>query len=395
MDLIGELLHASLLTEIGDQEDRVTRVREAAAELATTLSRDALACVPGAIIAAVDEASLVSSTTMQLADQALTAKWETFHNAFPDVPAEILRATLLAAVAQAAASDPRITTAGWYVLRSATERLGTARWTAVLDGLTAEWNETASATIDDTWSPPAAIATVRMPSIAKFEDKRIPLTNSTARKEAARIEEAGGNYSTFATELQAIYTKHVDTLVGAAEVLAGTAQQRSIDALRSFANELGSRLRETLAAQEAVVESIRLRSDLLWWYETQFSPTMQLPYEKLQPPELPIVAALDLHRLMPEVAPLAAEHLLAVVVSTLTPGQELTLEDLASASAAERLPAADTIPPGTVLAALRVGEATPLWAPQAKVAPATAAVLLFRDLQVRRLLGRSAGLHED
>lgn len=395
MDLIGELLHASLLTEIGDQEDRVTRVREAAAALATNLSSDLLMHVPSAIISAVDEATPVSATMMRLADQSLTAQWETFHNAFPEVPAEILRAILLSAVTTAATAAPQIKSAGWYVLRSVTERLGTARWTTVVSRLAAEWNDAASATIEAMWSPPSPATTVRMPSIAKFEEKTIPLRNSTARKEAARIEEVGGNYTTFASELQSTYTQQIESLVGASEILAATAHQRSIEAVRTFAHELGGRLRDTLAAQEAVVESIRLRSELLWWYQTRFSPIMQVPYAELDAHDLPIVAAADLHQLMSKVAPLAAEHILSEVVSTLTSEEEITLEDLASSAAAERLPTAASTSPGTVLAAVRAAARSPLLAPGTKLEPAAAAVLLFRDLQTLRLLGGSTELPEE
>lgn len=383
MDVIGDLLRAGLLTQIGDNEDRVTMVRSASTSLAERFGSDLRRLVPDALVAGVDETTAVRSEAMKLADESLLAEWATCRNVFPEPPAEILRAMLVGAVATAAERDSGVLAAGWYSLRSAVELLPASRWAEPLSTVAATWDDIVWDSIAEAWSPVSASSKIRMPTVAKFEDDRIGV-NSAARDQAQAFVVAG-NYNQFASNMNASYVDHVDELLSASERLAATAHKRSLDALRTFASELGTKLRDALAMHERSIDSMRLRSDLIWWHQTGFSPSKRIGYSTLGTADAPLVAAIDLHELMPPVAPLAAEHLLSELVSQATGNPELTLDELSAADSARLLPEVDASTPPLLLGAVVDRHKTPLLARDKKVTAGRFAVLLFRELQAVRL----------
>lgn len=388
MDVIGDLLRVGLLTQIGDYEDRVTMLRSGSTSLATRFGSDLRPLVREALVAGVDETTPVDSETMKAADEALLAAWATCRNVFPEPPAEILRAMLVGAVAMAAEDNSDVLTAGWYSLRSAVELLPSSRWAGPLSALAAMWDDIVWDHVAAAWSPVSASSKVRMPAVPKVEEDRIAV-ESTARNQAQTFVDAG-NYNQFASVMQASYVDHVNSLLSAAELLAATAQKRSVEALRSFAGELGTKLRDALVTHERSIDSMRLRSDLIWWQQAAFSPSKRVGYSTLNPVEAVIVTAIDLHKLMPPVAPLAAEHMLSELVSQATGNAEVTLEELSTADAVGLLPEvqASTLP--TLLEAVIAGNETPLVARDHEFKAGRLAVLLFRELQAMRLT-RAAG----
>ncbi|GCD20170.1 hypothetical protein CTKZ_17320 [Cellulomonas algicola] len=384
MDLIGELLQRRLLTEIGEGEERLTMVRGAALSLSKRFEGDLRSLVPHAVVAAVDEDCGAESDPLAQAYQELAAQWETVRNAFDEPPLSLLRAITLAAVATAAENDSNVLAAGWYSLRTALEELPVGSWAEPLSDLAKTWDDAVWKRVEGAWSPVSVSSKVTMPSVSKFDDDRIKVSAAALREEAANFV-SSGNWNTFASTLMSGYTAHVDSLVSVSEVAAAAALRRSNEDLRAFAGELGRKLREILAAQENAIESTRLRGELLWWQRTAFSPTRRVGYSDLKPAEVTVVAAYDLHLLMPEVAPLAAEHLLSGVVTEASGNAEISIEGLAPA--AGNLPAGSEHTPALVLDAAQSEARTQLLARESEIKAGRAAVLLFRDLQARRLSG--------
>jgi hypothetical protein len=239
--------------------------------------------------------------------------------------------------------------------------------------------------VEASWSPVSVSSKVTMPSVSKFDDVRITVpAAATAREEAASFV-ASGNWQTFASAMMTGYAAHVEALASASEGAAAEALRQSNEDLRTFAGELGKKLRDILAAQERAIESTRLRGELLWWQRTAFSPTRRVAYSDLEPAEVPVIAAYDLHLLMPEVAPLAAEHLLSGVVAKASGNAKVSIDDLSGA--ADSLPSGSGHTPALVLDAAQSDANTQLLARSKDVKAGRAAVLLFRDLQARRLSG--------
>jgi hypothetical protein len=382
VDLIGELLRSSLLTELGDDEDRVGRVRSAVKDLTAEFLSGSRALVPYAVIAAIDESIPADAAPLALAERALLDSWVTFRNAFPGRPTEILRAVALAAVADVADGDDSLRHAAWYALRTAIECLPAGRWDVPVTGLAAHLDELVRRNIANVWSPATVPNRLRMPTILKVDDKRIPV-NTPLRNRAEELEGAA-NYNVFAQQLQGEFAKHVDQLVGVSEILSAEAYKRSVAQLRDFAAGLGSRLRDALAAQDQAMEAVRLRSELLWWRQTAFSPRISRSYADLDPADVAIVAAVDLHEMVPPIAPVAVEHLLTSLVNTATSTADLAVEALRDAEHSRSLPATDHTP-AMLIDAVGNGTETRVVPHGQSVTVSRAAVLIFRDLQARRL----------
>ncbi|WP_194822195.1 GTPase-associated system all-helical protein GASH [Micromonospora sp. S-DT3-3-22] len=383
MDVIRGLLRSSLLTELGDDEDRVGRVRGAAQDLAAQFAGELRTLVPYAVVAAIDELVPATAAPLAAAENALLERWETFRNAFPGQPTEILRAVALAAVADVVDNDDAMRQAAWYALRTATECLPAGRWANPVTDLAAEWEGKVRSSITGIWSPAPAPSRLRMPTIPKAEDEKIPI-DTPLRNRASELEDAA-SYNVFAQQLQGEFAEHVEQVIGVSEVLAAEAHRRSVTQLKDFATGLGARLREALAAQEQTMEAVWLRSELLWWRETIFSTRLSRSYADLDPADVAIAAAVDLHNIVPLIAPLAVEHLLADLVHDAAGSAEVTVAALAAAGQVDALPGSANIAPATLVDAVCGGTQTPL-VPSGQTLPAgRAAVLLFRDLQARRL----------
>lgn len=383
MDIIGGLLRASLLMELGDDQDRVRRVRSAAHDVGAELAGKSRALVPYAVTAAVDESTPAAATPLAAAERALLSRWETFRNAFPGPPTEILRAVTLAAVAEVVEADDALRQAAWYALRTVTECLPAGRWHAPVADLGSGWEPAIRGSIAAVWSPTTAANRLRMPTISKIEDERIPI-DTPLRSRAQELEDAQ-NYSTFAEELQGEFVNHVEEVISVSEVLAAEAYKRSVAQLKDFAMGLGARLREALAAQDKTMEAMRQRSELLWWRQTAFSARLSCAYADFRPADVAIAAAVDLHDIVPSIAPLAVEHLLADLVLEAAGAVEVTVAALAAADQANALPDAVEAEPPTLIDAVRDGKETPLVPSGKTLTAARAAVLIFRDLQARRL----------
>jgi hypothetical protein len=333
-------------------------------------------------MAGVDESSSGSVEPLIAADKALSAEWSTYRNAFTEPPVEILRAMLVAAVSSAAEKDSDLLAAGWYALRSAIDFMPVSRWQAPLTELVESWDNAVWASVESSWSPVDVSSTLRMPAVSKFEEEKLGV-KSNARTQAQTLAGAA-NWQVFAQQMQETYVDHVNSLLAASEFLAAQSHRRSVDALRTFSSELGNKLRDMLLAQERSIESMRLRGDLLWWQQTSFSPSRRVGYSELEAVEVPLVAALDLHLLMPKIAPLAAEHMLSELVSRTTNDPKMTIEELAGAAVAG-LPGGAGHAPASVLDAIQSTVETPLMTRDYKVNARRFAVLAFRDLQARRL----------
>lgn len=387
MDVIGELLRASLLVDVGDDEERARRVRQAATRLGEELAHSSRPLVPHCVVAAIDETGSADSAVLHAADEAVLEEWGTFRNAFPSAPVELLRAVILAAVAAAAERDDAVRHAAWYAMRTALECLPVGRWRPVAQSLLAKWTAATALDIATVWTPASAAVEFRMPPIPSPAEGGITVNAKRLSEKATQLAGAG-NYSNFATQLQAEIESFVDDLVAASGIAATAAEKRAYALLRDFSAPLGAKLRDSLAALERGHSASRLRTDLLWWRQTAYSERMSKPYAEMGTSAVAAAAAADLHDQVPALAPVAVEHLLADLVSAVTAdAAPLDADSLADALEETSVVAGAPRATPAVLLDIAVGSAatSPLMPVGQSIPAARAAVILFRDMQARRL----------
>ena len=331
-DLILRLLQAGLLESLGDDDQRRQRAEAAAAATGEWLGLAGRPHLASAIILAIDESGEPTGAAFDHAEQCLLHEWSTLRNVFAEGPSELLRAIVLQGVDRAAADDPKLAAAAWYVTRTVRDMsISAGRWTPVVEGVIGEIDSAVSERLMKGWAPAMRQSKLRMPAIAA-EDP--------------------------------------------------------VETMRAFAAELGRDLRALLAQQARLIEASWLREKLLWWRLAGQSELLGERYGQVEDPATcALAAAGDLHRLCPSVAPEAVEHLLADVVSGSAPkGVQLSFDTLAAAWTNLSSDLGLDHIAGPLVSALSLGKQGALpSAMRRDLSPVEAAVVAFRDLQTTRL----------
>jgi hypothetical protein len=384
LDLIAELLRASLLQSLGDDADRAARLRAAASALGERLTQGDRRIVPHAMLAAA-EIGDGQWSVVDMANDLLATEWETLANAYPDRPAELLRAVLLSGIADAAARDNDVRIAAWYTTRSALDQGAGGRWRTTLSRLLSEWTEQVDDVIAQWWRPEPASSALKMPALKEPESFTMKLRpDIIARAEALQNQP---NWPQLHSQVQASFVEDVTKLISLAEGAGFVGHQRAHEELKTALGTLGTRLREALELHERGLAAVRLRGDLVWWQQSRYSQSLKCGYDELDgAAEVAVAAAVDLHNLVPAVAPVAAEYVLADLVRSAAPSEgPLSPSDLERASKLEVLPSSPLqVTPASLVTALQSGlisSAAPALAVDRGLKPDRTAVLLFRDLQ--------------
>ena len=342
-DVLLRLLRAGLLHDLEDDDQRRSRVEAAAGRVGEWLLTDGRPSLPAALLRSLDESSNRNDDpAVRYADECLLDEWSSYRNVFPDMPMDLLRAIVLQAIVNAVASAPDLEIAAWYLLRTARDlEVSVGRWDAVLTAMCSKIDESVTARLGSQWLPSPDATKLRMPPIKEPEQ---------------------------------VVDHH--------------------DELKSFSKDLGVELRRQLEAQRSLTKAAQLREALMWWSLSGYSDLLQGHYADIDSPaDRAIAAAVDVRAIVPRAAPVAVEHLMARVVrSNHAEAASITFDDMASAWQRVAPEFGCNTELGVEVAGL-VASATSSGDPARSalavpevLTPSSAATLVFRDLQVIRLL---------
>lgn len=344
-----DLLDVGLLTELGDAPERLDSLKESAGDLAEVLatSEGRAQTIPLTLIG-LDPHASEDDPAFQTVARAVTEHWNTYKNRFPeDTPRQLLRAVALEAVRLAASDDRRVAATAWYSAASALPfaDLGPSR--SVIEGMFLSLGEQVEREAANAWGRPDAGGGFRMPprstaTAATVEAPRVPasaLTETFAKalnEDVSKLQ-ATGSYvqhdpqpwaTAFAPQLASAVAVAVNTGLSQIADALNNAKLLSTEGIKAFAEETGNSVRA--AVEEATVASAgqELRTKLLWWHQTLYSPAFRMSYREMDPLRAALAVATDAYRLVSTPSPQSVEHIVRETVRAAMP----EAEDMTTAS---------------------------------------------------------------
>ena len=385
-DIIGQLLRAGLLANLGEDQERADRLRAASKHLRDGFLSHARADIPSALLAAVDEDGLRDVPVLRAARAAIVDKWEMFENAYVQRdPSSILRAVTLDAVVAATEADPQVAAAVWYTLRDVAPVVSAGRWAQPITGFRNDLDARVSQRINETWEPTARGSSLRMPSVSAA-GKTGPVRVAGLAKFRTAIEQHGVDHA-----VSENLSDLLESLLTAVTQHTQGADAAETERLKNVVHTLGERLRDVLAAHESLLMAVARRDTLLWWRLGGRSNRLGTRYHEAPDTATAVVAAaFDLHDRASDVAPEAVEHLLIDVFDEAGLSEEqVTIGAMAAACGQLQLTTPIDASPPLLVVDVVVGGRDPnglVRALQGPMPAPAAATALFRDLQIRRLL---------
>ena len=386
-DIIGQLLRAGLLANLGEDQERADRLRAASKHLRKKFLSDARADVPSALLAAVDEDGPSDVPVLRVARTAIVDEWETFENAYVQRdPSSILRAVTLDAVVAATEADPQVAAAVWYTLRDVAQLVSAGRWAQPITEYRNELDARVSQQINETWEPAApGPSSLRMPSVSAA-GKTKPLKVAGLEEFRTAIHEHGSDHA-----VSEYLPGLIESLLKAVTQHTKGADAAETERLKKVVHTLGERLRDILATHESLLMAVARRNTLLWWRLGGRSNRMGTLYREAPDAAMAVVAAaFDLHDHASDVAPEAVEHLLIDVLDEAGLSEEqVTIGAMAAACGQLQLTTPIDVSPPFLVVDVVVGgcdESGLVGALRGTMPAPAAATALFRDLQIRRLL---------
>ena len=417
---LQRLLNEGHLRDLGEDETRFDALTKAVQDLSADLATDGGRgqAIPFTIVA-LDEAAPLADPVFERLASAIIAHWSTYGNVYKgDPPRQLLRMVALAAVRDAAESDDRVAAAAWY---TASNRLRVAPTNQeIVQAVVLDLGKRAEEAAVQVWKRPSADLSFRMPPRTKAEAAKLaaftlkkdlitdPLTGALSEGiENLKVNSQYGrnNPETWVASASA---EIAAVILSAAESGGNVAIRRineagflSTEGIKDFAEEIGSRVRESLAEAQQAWAGRDLRSDLLWWRQSLYSPSLRGSYRDLDPRRAVIAMAVDLHTLVPDFAPLSVEFVLRETVRACELDETLTLAEFVGEARAHRDRWADSYqaeaPTGArrapaLTAALADDDTSSDWLGPVASEPlpiTEVAVWAFRELQAARLVSHA------
>lgn len=417
---LQRLLNEGHLRDLGEDPTRfdalARTVRDLSAELATVEGHELV--IPFTIVA-LDESAPPEDPAFGRLAATIVEHWPTYGNVYRgDPPRQLLRMVALAAVQEAAKSDNKVAAAAWYTAANRVF-MSPADQPAVrtfVSGLA----ETAEAAATEVWKRPAAEPSFRMPPRSEAEAASLSGFALNVAYVSEEVEEALTTQSdslryrdprTNATNNPDSWARAVAPLLSGAIAKAvdgGTASLLkrineagfvSTEGIKDFASSVGDKVRQALAEAQQAWAGRDLRSDLLWWRQSLYSPSLRGSYRDLDPRRAVLAMAADLHALVPDFTPLSVEFVLREAVRACGLDEMLSLAELVEDARAHR----DLWAEAYQAAAPREQQRAPALAVALVDGPADwlgpiasenlpiaeASVWAFRELQAARLVAHS------
>lgn len=252
-DMLQRYLSSGLL-DIGDDDTRLSKLRDAAADLQKLFAAQPRTGLYHALMVYSDNTSSEDQSFVESAE-VLSKHWNTYKNRYPDTPRSLFRAMAIHAISETGAAAPDFEAAVTYGLRSLGQHPNAANEGPILQ----EYYRDISNKLEQ-----RAAASWRLN----------PLTPMPALKLAA-IAAPAVDKATLDSGINS------DNVTNTLTKLAGGILTEVNKSLKTTTDHISSNFGAAQQALRDLAASIFQRTELLWWKESRFSPILKKPYQDL------------------------------------------------------------------------------------------------------------------
>ncbi|MCX7094702.1 MAG: GTPase-associated system all-helical protein GASH [Methylobacter sp.] len=351
-ELLTGLLNAGLIENLNGDDERFSKIEQAAKTVAQQLREQPLLLIRAILVGLAADIAEDDPIIVQ-AEQALVAEWKAVRSVFPDMPVNLLRAILLDACNQVAEEDNNAAIL-WLTAADTLPLLKLGREEAVVRSMLEAWagraEEKALAglalTADE--AEQTTVGELQLPKITKLES---PKVNRAALLQ--KVERAAGPHNAqsqtmddpnphwpnvghqwsyqFAPRMQQLLADELDALA----IKLGKSQSDVNQQVQACLTDFTGLLNETLALQQDWVQRTQqaeqIRLNALWWSEALYSSSLRCSYRELTPAIASMVMTVDLLNEVAKPTPASVGYLLAEAVNRLSEAsfnQKISLQTL-------------------------------------------------------------------
>lgn len=330
-DILQKFLNKRLF-QVGGDDARLERIREAANEVADILATKS-SKAPQYALVAMDPSVSNDEPLLGEISEVLEKHWQTYVNCFADTPTALFRAIILEAFRLAIQKDVGIASALALTARNVISHFDVSSEKEIWDDLISDADQKMEDQAAKEWSisisaqSPTKKPETGLVKLAAPKANKQKLTESLYAASGPNDREnnptSGNPYwpnngqqwsHEFAPRASSAIAIVIDDVLQKA--FQGTVGNLP-DAVESIAESIGTQLQQTAQSIESVSSSLNRRSNLLWWKETLYSPTMKKSYRSLPPVSAITSMAVDMHHLATEISPISVEYFLRETASEL------------------------------------------------------------------------------
>jgi hypothetical protein len=340
------------LFDIGADDTRLGYFQRAAESYAARLLATPTMVIP-AVLVALDPDVSPTDTTLRSAESELQAQWATYRNAYADPPRQLVRAVMLDALHQAAESSLTIAAIIWLVGVNVAPHASLGSEQELIES----WLQTLHQQYEDEairlWSivPGSAareISPLKLPvpqtSAAKLKPAEIQpgFESAMGPSDAQGVATANpnqywpNNNNHWALQAAPRLATAVASAINKAQASAAADVSSNLEslalALTGFADEMLAQISASVTVLREGARSGGRRTELLWWREALYSPSVGQSYRALTPEVRTLALAVDLSKLTGPFHPTSVEYFLREAVRTaltVAPGDDVPTISLA------------------------------------------------------------------
>lgn len=314
------------LIDVGGDDAKLEKLQATAGDLAGNLKKTPAKATAYALVA-FDPQAPTDDPVVCEALEALKNRWATYINTFSGTPIAVVRAILLEALARAAAQDERIGVAFVTSARNTLPFMAVGDERAIWADVVTTIEERVDARAEAEWATPSSISVpaldfdvpaLKAPTVKTVRANREHLLELIRAAAGPHYHDPQqGNVATDGNpywpqpqqqgQWNTEFGKRMsETVAGAVDAAVGKTTVEQADLSQPFRDLTASvtaYVDATLKTVSGATAGLQRRTNLLWWKEALFSPSVRISYRELSPIAAATQMAFDLHQQVPTFSP--------------------------------------------------------------------------------------------